>query len=118
MVRGFAKSFEVAKNVDHDFNELHDLVLTRYSDMTYILSLDVDWVSDLLMKAIEKRNEEELWELYLVDRAKMNTKEQYMTFNEYKEKAFSNNNKQIVNTSETIDETFERITSGYRKQTT
>jgi hypothetical protein len=111
--KGFYQSFGIAWKVDYDPNELLDLILTRYNDMSYIESLDVDWAFDLFNKAISKRNEDELWDIYLINLSKMEKQEDYYSFEEYKKKLSEPKQVDIV---ETVEETFKRFKSKVKKK--
>lgn len=112
MDKGFYKSFGVAQKVDYDPDELLDLILSRYKDMSYIEELDIDWAFDLFNKAISKRNEDDLWDLYLINVYKMDKIEDYYSFEDYKKRLID---PKQVDEPETVEDTFNRLKAKVKK---
>lgn len=105
MDEGFYKGFTVASKINFDAEELMDLLFSRYSDMAYIMTLDIDWILDLIDKAIVKREEERLWDIYLVQFPQM-TKENYVSFVDYKKKL---EEPEQIDQTETMEEMYDRF---------
>lgn len=66
-----------------DITTIEELLLSRYHNINYILSMDVTNGIAFIKKAFEKDLEDKMWSRYLVDYQNM-TKETFMTFEEYK----------------------------------
>lgn len=78
---------------------MYDLLLTRYHDMTFIMSLNVETVIELIQKAFQKHEEERAFALYASIYPNFN-KNNFKPFNEfYKAK---NNDKISVRSAEDI----------------
>ena len=62
-----------------------DLLLSRYSNICYVL--EMDWKSgfDLIFKGYEKQAEERIWQMWLARYPHMN-KDNFVTYNDFKEK--------------------------------
>ena len=63
---------------------VEELLLRKYHNIDYILSMEVENGVAFIQKAFEKEDEEKMWARYLVDYRNMNA-ENFMTFNHYKE---------------------------------
>lgn len=64
------------------------MLLSRYSNIDYILNLGFNEGYKVIRKAYQKALEDKAWERWLVDYAKMN-KENFISFEEYKESLFT-----------------------------
>ena len=61
---------------------MFDTLLSRYGDMSFIMSLPLDEGIELYIKARDKTLEERVWERWLVDYPRM-TKENFKSFAYY-----------------------------------
>lgn len=68
-----------------DLIEVEELLLKRYSNIDYILNLNILEFLDIIKKAYEKETEQALWERWLVDYRHM-TEETFISFIDYKER--------------------------------
>lgn len=114
MDKGFYKSFGIASKVEYDAVDLMDLILSRYNDMYYIDKLEIDWAISLFDKAISKRRDEELWDVYLAKFPNM-TEKNYISFNDYKKKMYGTEMEEELDIVETVDQTFNRFKSKVKK---
>lgn len=64
---------------------MYDTLLSRYGDITFIMSMPMDEGLQLYQKASEKNLENRIWERWLVDYRNMNT-ENFVSFGDYKKK--------------------------------
>lgn len=99
--------------MDYDADELLDLILNRYSNFGFIESMDVSDACDLFIKAILKRKEENLYQMYLVQFEKMD-KENYISFEQYQEKVF--NPKMEKQDDTTVEQRFENMKKKIKSQ--
>lgn len=60
-----------------------DLLLHRYQNIEYVLSLDLSTFMRLILKAIEKERDERIFTQWVVQLPNM-TKENYKSFDDYK----------------------------------
>ena len=67
-----------------DLIEVEELLLFRYSNMEYILNLDIIEGILLINKAFEKREERKAWDMWLTLYPNMD-KETFMPFSEFHE---------------------------------
>lgn len=65
---------------------MYDTLLQRYGDVSFIMALPMDEGLLLYEKAIDKNVEKIIWEKWLVDYQRM-TKENFVPFSEYLQKA-------------------------------
>lgn len=65
-----------------DLIEVEELLLFRYSNMEYILNLDIIEGILLINKAFEKREERKAWDMWLTLYPNMN-EEKFMPFSEF-----------------------------------
>lgn len=63
--------------------QIEELLLRRYSDINYILSMEFDEGIKFILKAFEKELEERLWDRWLVDYRHMDEKN-FIDFEKYK----------------------------------
>ena len=63
----------------------------RYGNIDYILTLDIDDFINMFLKAKKENAIEQLWQQWLVDFGSHMTKETFISFQEYKKKAFKIN---------------------------
>lgn len=71
--------------------EIQDIILARYNNMDYYLELDFRDGIDLLQKAIDRNTENRIWQRWLVDYQKMDTKT-FIPFEDYYKQITNNNN--------------------------
>lgn len=76
--------FQVSNSVD--VTEIEELLLRRYSNIDYILNMDIDSGLAFIRKAFEKEGDGKLWDRYLVDYRHMGP-ENFITFETYKKLA-------------------------------
>lgn len=78
-----AKFFIESNSID--IIEVEELLLSRYSNIDYILKLEFQEALELVKKAYEKDFEARLWEKWLVDYRNMDEKT-FISFEDYKKK--------------------------------
>lgn len=78
-----AKFFIESNSID--IIEVEELLLSRYSNIDYILKLEFQEALELVKKAYEKDFEARLWEKWLVDYRNMDEKS-FVSFEDYKKK--------------------------------
>lgn len=103
MERFFIKSCSIDEIVD-----IEELLLFRYSNIDYILNLNYIDGFIFIRKAYEKQSEEKLWQQWLVDYRTM-TKDTFISFSDYKEKAFKKNIKTENITKKQIEDKVKNI---------
>lgn len=97
--------------------EAKELLFRRYSNIEYILNMDIDSGYEFVIEAYKKENEDTLWQMYLVDYSHMN-KDNYMNFIQYKEKIMpkpidrSLSKEEILNKSKAILEKLSKKKEG------
>lgn len=62
---------------------VEELLLRKYNNIDYILTMEVENGVAFIKKAFEKEDEDKMWARYLVDYRNM-TEDNFMTFNQYK----------------------------------
>lgn len=60
----------------------------RYNNIEFLMSLDFDEIMGFYLEAKKKNAEERLWQQWLVDYGRWEKKEQFISFENYKKKAF------------------------------
>lgn len=80
--------FKISNSID--LVEVEELLLSRYSNLDYILNLGFYEGYEIILKAYSKESENRAWERWLVDYRNM-TKDNFISFEEYKEKLFAPN---------------------------
>lgn len=80
--------------------DVEELLLSRYSNIEYILGLDFEEGNEIIEKAKEKEIDRMLWDRWLVDYRNMRTDKEFLSFNDYK-------NKLIPKKSEIVEDTKE-----------
>lgn len=80
--------FKISNSID--LVEVEELLLSRYSNLDYILKLGFYEGYEIILKAYKKESESRAWERWLVDYRSM-TKDNFISFEEYKEKLFAPN---------------------------
>jgi len=85
--RFFSESSKIDKIV-----EVEELLLKRYSNIDYILNLDYKSGIEFIKNAYKKESEEMLYKQWLVDYKRM-TKDNFISFKDYKDKVFKTENK-------------------------
>lgn len=103
MERFFIKSCSIDEIVD-----IEELLLFRYSNMEYILNLSFIDGLVFIRKAYEKQCEEKLYKQWLVDYRNM-TKETFISFSDYKERAIKKNTVPEKLTKEQIENKVKNI---------
>lgn len=83
-----------------------DLLLSRYSDIHYILNLDFQSAIRLIKKAYEKDLEKRLWEMWLTLYPNMD-KKNFIDFEEFKNKIIKPNVETLANTNDVLLEVSE-----------
>lgn len=63
------------------------MLLKRYSDMSFVMSLDVKTLANLIVKAFEKEAENMIWQKWLVELPYFE-KDNFVSFDAYKDKHF------------------------------
>jgi len=101
--RFFIKSCSIDEIVD-----IEELLLSRYSNIEYILNLNFIDGLVFIRKAYEKQHEEKLYEQWLVDYRNM-TKETFISFSDYKERAIKKNTVSEKLTKEQIENKVKNI---------
>jgi len=107
----FYKGFTIVSKVGFDAEEVIDLIFSRYSDMSFFMSLDVDMVCDQIEKAIVKQNEEKLWDIYLVNFSKMD-KDSFESFEEFKKRL---EQPQQAQSTTTVEEEYDKLKAMMKK---
>lgn len=79
-IRKSNKFYQSSKQLE--LSGLLDFILSRYTDVDYVMNLDCDIGVDLILKGIEKNEEEKLYQKWLSDTARYE-----MSFYEYKKKS-------------------------------
>ena len=80
--------FKISNSID--LIEVEELLLSRYSNLDYILNRGFYEGYELIIKAYQKDLEAKAWDRWLVDYRKM-SKENFISFEEYKESLFTMN---------------------------
>lgn len=88
---------------DFDEYECMDIILSRYNNIEYVMNLGFFEGSNLIGKANIKIAEERLFTQWNMEHIYMD-KENYISFEEYKNKAFGNINTHIKNTKKVTKE--------------
>lgn len=70
--------------------EIQELLLRRYSNIEYILDLEILEGIEFINKAYEKETEDKVWEKWLIDYRYM-SKDNFISFEEYKKHIISKN---------------------------
>lgn len=78
------KFFQVSNSLN--LIEVEELLLSRYSNIDYILRLDFEEGRELIEKAKEKEVDSMLWDRWLVDYRNMRTDKDFISFSAYKDK--------------------------------
>ena len=78
--------FKISNSLD--LIEVEELLLSRYSNLDYILNLGFNEGYRIIVKAYEKELDDKAWDRWLVDYNKM-TKESFISFEEYRESLFT-----------------------------
>lgn len=106
--------FKISNSLD--LIEVEELLLRKYSNLDYILKLEFLEGYEFIANAYRKDLEERLWQKWLVDYRYM-TKENFISFEEYKEKVFGSDNQEQSNLSkEEILRQAEEIENKSRKK--
>ncbi|EDT16295.1 hypothetical protein [Clostridium perfringens] len=82
------KFFETSIQIE--IVEIQELLLRRYSNIEYILDLEIIEGIEFINKAYEKEIEDKVWEKWLIDYRYM-SKDNFISFEEYKEHIISKN---------------------------
>lgn len=90
------KFFEASSQIE--VIDTQELLLRRYSNVEYILNLEIAEGIEFINKAYEKEIEDRVWEKWLIDYRNM-TKENFISFEEYKNQIISRNIKVESNLS-------------------
>lgn len=80
--------FKISNSID--LVEVEELLLSRYSNLDYILNLEFCEGYEIILKAYKKNLEDKVWDRWLVDYRNMN-KDNFISFEEYKDKIFTTN---------------------------
>nr|UVN08422.1 MAG: hypothetical protein [Bacteriophage sp.] len=80
--------FKISNSID--LVEVEELLLSRYSNLDYILNLGFYEGYEIILKAYKKELEDKAWDRWLVDYRNM-TKDNFISFEEYKDKLFTTN---------------------------
>ncbi len=80
--------FKISNSID--LVEVEELLLSRYSNLDYILNLGFYEGYELIVKAYQKELESKAWDRWLVDYRGMN-KDTFVSFEEYKTRLFTMN---------------------------
>lgn len=80
--------FETSSQIE--LIEIQELLLRRYSDIEYILDLEITEGIEFINKAYEKEIEDKVWEKWLIDYRYM-SKDNFISFEEYKKHFISKN---------------------------
>lgn len=80
--------FKISNSID--LVEVEELLLSRYSNLDYILNLGFYEGYEIILKAYKKELEDKAWDRWLVDYRNMN-KDNFISFEEYKDKLFTTN---------------------------
>lgn len=80
--------FKISNSID--LIEVEELLLSRYSNVDYILKLEFYEGYEVIKKAYEKERESNLWSRWLVDYNRMN-KDNFISFEDYKNKLIIKN---------------------------
>lgn len=78
------KFFKISNSLN--LIDTEELLLKRYSNIDYILRLDFEEGNKLIEKAKEKEIDKKLWDRWLIDYRHMRTNEQFISFEDYKER--------------------------------
>lgn len=70
--------------------EIQELLLRKYSNIEYILDLEITEGIEFINKAYEKEIEDKVWEKWLIDYRYM-SKDNFISFEEYKKHVISKN---------------------------
>lgn len=77
-----------------------DLLLSRYSNIDYVMNMDMIDGVDLINKAMEEKEEQRIWSVWLARLSNMD-KKNYVSFEQYKRKIM---NPKITNPTITVEE--------------
>lgn len=78
------KFFKTSSSID--LIAIQELLLKRYTNIEYILSLDFEEGNKIIELAKEKELDNILWDRWLVDYRNMRTNETFISFDDYKAK--------------------------------
>lgn len=81
-----------------DVVEVEELLLSRYSNVEYILNLYFEEGLELIKKAFEREVEKRTWDRWLVDYQRM-TKDDFVPFDEYLSKVMTYQSQPIIQIS-------------------
>ena len=82
------KFFEASSQIE--IIDTQELLLRRYSNIEYILDLEITEGIEFINKAYEKEIEDKVWEKWLIDYRYM-SKDNFISFEEYKKYFISKN---------------------------
>lgn len=86
------------------------MLLHSYYDFKFVMNQPIKIISRLLLKAVEKRDKKEMWEIWLAKYPDM-TKDNFIDFNTFWNRRFQKVS-EPGNHGESVEDTFKRLIKG------